>query len=192
MAIKSLPADELLAARVAHLNMLQGVVTRLATFSASAKNFCVTVVAALLGIAFQQHLPALLLGAAFVVLSFASLDIYYLAQERRFRDFYQIVVDRPLADAAQMDLSPPKLSLPKYLAGFRSFSTGGFYALLLIVGIALLPIVHERGEKDGLGNHRCVAGATTQSSAIPPSSGVDGGKPAEVRPKPPANSEHTQ
>ena len=69
MATKLPLSERLLSARVGHLNMIQGVVSRLATFSANAKNFCITVVAALLGIAFQQYLPLLLLAAAFVVIS---------------------------------------------------------------------------------------------------------------------------
>jgi hypothetical protein len=165
--------------------MVQGVVTRMATFSATAKNFCITVVAALLGIAFQQHLPNLMLGAAFVVTSFAALDVYYLAQERRFRDFYQEVVNRPLSDAAQMDILPAKLSISKYLAGIRSFSTGGFYLLLLIVGMALLPIMYERGQEAGLGDHRCAAGSTAQTPSVAVSASANGRKPEELDTKPP-------
>jgi hypothetical protein len=137
--------------------MIQGVVSRLATFSANAKNFCITVVAALLGIAFQQHLPVLLIAAAFVVISFAALDVYYLAQERRFREFYRDVADRPLTKATELGLTPPTLTLSAYFAGIRSFSTGGFYLLLLIVGAALLPIAYERAEENGLGNTRGAA-----------------------------------
>lgn len=183
MATKLPPTDELLTARVGHLNMIQGVVSRLATFSANAKNFCITVVAVLVGIAFQQHLPLLLVAAAFVVASFAALDIYYLAQERRFREFYREVADRPLADAAQMDLSPSKLTLGEYFAGIRSFSTGGFYLLLLFVGVALLPIVHERAEENGVGNSSRVAGSAEarragESSALAAGSGAEGRSPA--------------
>lgn len=160
MTTKAPVTDELLTARIGHLNMIQGVVTRLATFSANAKNFCITVVAALLGIAFQQHLPLLLLVAALVVLSFAALDVYYLAQERRFREFYRLVADRRLADAGKLDLSPSKLTLWDYLNGIRSFSTGGFYLLLLIVGTALLLIVDERAEEAGTGNPSGAVGST--------------------------------
>lgn len=179
MTTKLPPTDELLTARVGHLNMIQGIVSRLATFSANAKNFCITVVAALIGVAFQQHLPLLLITAPFVVISFAALDIYYLAQERRFREFYREVADRPLAAAAKMDLAPSKLSLLDYINGIRSFSTGGFYLLLLIVGVALLPIVDERAEETGVGNFSRVAGSAEaqhpgESTAVAARTSADG------------------
>ena len=179
MATKLPPTDDLLTARVGHLNMIQGVVSRLATFSANAKNFCITVVAALVGIAFQQHLPLLLLTAAFVIVSFAALDVYSLAQERRFRGFYRDVADRPLAVAPKMDMSPSKLTLSDYLDGISSFSTGGFYLLLLIVGAALLLIVDERAEEAGVGNSSRVAGPaeaqrTGESAAVAARKSADG------------------
>jgi hypothetical protein len=171
---------ELLTARAAHLNMTQAVVTRLATFSANAKNFCVTVVAVLLGIAFQQKLPLLLVVAALVVFSFAALDVYYLAQERRFRGFYREVANRPIADATQMDLAPSTLTLKDYVEGIRSFSTGGFYLLLLIVGAALLLTFDGRAEETGPGNSNGATGAAeTQRAgnpaAVAPWAGADGG-----------------
>lgn len=165
MPTNASPADQMLSARLAHLSMIQGIVSRLATFSANAKNFCVTVVAALLGIAFQQHLPSLLISAAFVVISFASLDVYYLAQERRFRGFYRGVASRPLADAAKLDLTPAKLTLGEYLAGICSFSTGGFYLLLLIVGAALLPTAYGRTDETGLGHSSRAAGSASAQRA---------------------------
>lgn len=142
------PTDEsLLSAKLAHLNMVQTIISRLAGFSASAKNFCVTIIAALAGIAFQQRLPLLLLVAAFVVLMFATLDIYYLAQERRFRTLYQAIADRPLPEARQLDLAPPPLTSRQYWQAARSFSTGGFYLLLLIVTAAILFVAYGRSDQ---------------------------------------------
>lgn len=176
-------SDQLHSTRVAHLNMIQGIVSRLATFSANAKNFCVTIVAAILGIAFQQQLPLLLIAAAFVVISFGALDVYYLAQERRFRDFYRDVANRPIADAGQLDLTPAKLTLSEYFAGFRSFSTGGFYVLLLIGGATLLPIAYERAEETGVGNPGRAAGSAearrvAESADVAVHSSADGRAPA--------------
>lgn len=183
MATNGPSIGELLTARASHLNMVQGVVTRLATSSANAKNFCVTIVAALLGIAFQQKLPSLLLVAPLVLISFAALDVYYLAQERRFRDLYGHLASRPLADAAQMDLSPSKLTASAYFAAVRSFSTGGFYSLLLIVGLALLPLIYEPPEEHRVGNHSGAAGSAdarlpSGPAAVAARTGVDGRSPA--------------
>lgn len=197
MATNPPSTGELLTARAAHLNMAQGVVGRLATFSANAKNFCVTVVAALLGIAFQQKLPSLLLVAPLVLISFAALDVYYLAQERRFRDFYRKVANRPISDAAQMDLAPPNLALSHYIAATGSFSTGGFYLMLLIVGAALLLTFNGRAEEAGRGNFSGAAGAAEaqrsgELAAVAPRASADGRSQAASNTKPVRPSELAQ
>lgn len=166
--------------------MIQGIVTRLASFSANAKNFCITVVAALLGIAFQQHLPILLLAAAFVVVSFGALDVYYLAQERRFREFYGDVANRPIADALDLALAPSELSFVDHLAAIRSFSTGGFYLLLLLGGAALWPVVHKRAEAAQRCQTGNIASAATADGSGPPAARITSTTP---RPRPaPAQS----
>jgi len=153
----------MLSARLAHLSMIQGIISRLATFSANAKNFCITIEAAILGIAFQKGLPLLVFAAFFVLIAFAALDVYYLAQERRFREFYRDVQNRPIAEAGHLALEPPKLTLAKYLSGILSFSTGGFYLLLLIGAVALLLIGYGGHRENGLGNP---AGAAVRQDAV--------------------------
>jgi len=153
--------------RLAHLNMIQGVISRISGFSANAKNFCITLLAAVIGISFQYRLSLclLLLAAAFVVFVFGALDIYYLAQERRFRRFYGEVAARPLADALQLDLDPGKLDLGKYLSAIRSFSTGGYYTLLLIATAGLLFIAYGRSDDSRLGTPDSTVGTTDQQQA---------------------------
>lgn len=135
-----------MSAKLAHLGMIQGVITRLAGFSANAKNFCITIIAALVGISFQQHLPELLPATFLVVVIFALLDIYYLAQERRFRRYYKMMADRQLPEATKLDLSPSRLTFGQYWSATRSFSTGGFYLLLLIVTALILLVAYDRPE----------------------------------------------
>jgi hypothetical protein len=50
-----------------------------------------------------------------------------------------------------MDLAPSTLTLKDYVEGIRSFSTGGFYLLLLIVGAALLLTFDGRAEENRTG-----------------------------------------
>jgi hypothetical protein len=73
------------AAYLAHMNMLQGIVNRLATSSASCKTWCVGMVTALLAAAGSTRAPALLQLALVPVLVFAFMDIHYLSQESWFR-----------------------------------------------------------------------------------------------------------
>ena len=164
-----------MSTRLAHLGMIQGIISRLAGFSANAKNLSITVVAAIAGISYQQRLPILFFAAGIVIVLFAALDIYYLAQERRFRSHYKVVVDRPLTDARKLDLDPAKLTFGQYLAATRSFSTGGFYLLLLIVAGVILPIAYERSDFNGLGN-------LSSAARLPESERI--GQTSNVAPRP--------
>jgi len=153
MATSEPSPDALAQLRLGHLNLVQGVVSRLAGFSANVKNFCVTIFLAIAGAAFQYDSSALLLAGAPAVLLFAALDTYYLAQECRFRRFYDAVRDRPLEQATGLDLAPPALALADYAAATRSFSTGGFYALLF-ASVVLLLFAHGRPEESGRDHSR--------------------------------------
>ena len=156
--------EHLSTIRLGHLNMIQGIISRISGFSANAKNFCITVLAAIIGISFQYKLSLGLLvpAAIFIVIVFGALDTYYLAQERRFRDLYNQVVARPLTDALRLDLEPGKLVLRKYFAAIRSFSTGGYYALLLIAAALLLIVAYGRSDEARVGSVGSAAGATEQ------------------------------
>lgn len=135
----SLPlADEsLVQMRIAHLSMAQGVISRLSGFSASAKNFCITVMAALVAIAFQKPVPALVGAGMAVPILFALLDAYYLAQEKRFRDLYEAVSAAPIAIAGEMSLKPRALNSVLVLKSILSLPVGGFY-LALLTGMSIL------------------------------------------------------
>jgi hypothetical protein len=71
------------------LQMIQAVVTRLATQSTTVKGWCVTVTAALLGFGTTTTNPLIAAVAAYVVVAFAALDGYYLALERAYRRLYR-------------------------------------------------------------------------------------------------------
>jgi carbon starvation protein CstA len=71
-----------------YLNILQGIIARMASNSANCKTWCVSLVSViLLVIAFKDkpnYFWITLIPTAF----FFLLDSYYLAQERSFRDIY--------------------------------------------------------------------------------------------------------
>src|SRR3546814_4907580 len=74
--------DKLVDLKIAHLNMVQGAVTRMAGFSASAKTFCITILAAIIALAVQAGTAKLALGAIVAVICLGLLDLYYLTLER--------------------------------------------------------------------------------------------------------------
>ncbi len=86
------PADN--PAVIAHVNLLQGIITRLANNSASCKTWCLTLVSALLSLAGSAHNPALVKIALVPVLVFGFLDTRYLAQERAYRKLYKTIVGK--------------------------------------------------------------------------------------------------
>ena len=71
-----------------HLEIMQGVITRMAENSRSCKVWCVTLVAATLVLVARTGEPRHSLIALVPTLLFLVLDAYYLALERAFRDSY--------------------------------------------------------------------------------------------------------
>lgn len=84
------PADN--PAVMAHVNLLQGIINRLANNSASCKTWCLTLVAALVSLAGATHVPGIITFALVPVGIFGFLDVMYLAQERAYRDLYNRIV----------------------------------------------------------------------------------------------------
>lgn len=85
------PADS--PATTAHINLLQGIITRLANNSASSKTWCLTLVAALLSLAGAAHAPQMVHATLVPILIFGFLDIMYLATEVAYRNLYTRVVE---------------------------------------------------------------------------------------------------
>jgi hypothetical protein len=81
------PADS--PAVTAHINLLQGIINRLANNSASCKTWCLTLVAAFLSLAGATHVSGIVTFALVPVIVFGFLDAMYLAQERAYRELYR-------------------------------------------------------------------------------------------------------
>jgi hypothetical protein len=105
-----------------HLQMIQAVITRLASQSTTIKGWCVTVTAALLGVGAGSTTPLVAIIAAYVVSTFAVLDAYYLSLERGYRDLYRrtvagqvdewsLEIDRPGWDEVGRALKAPAVAL---------------------------------------------------------------------------------
>lgn len=90
-------------ATTAHINLLQGIITRLANNSASCKTWCLSIVAALLSLAGTTHNPDLVTIALVPVVAFGFIDTMYLAHETAYRDFYTDVVKKIRANKYTTD-----------------------------------------------------------------------------------------
>jgi len=114
------PADN--PATMAHVNLLQGIINRLANNSTSCKTWCLALVSALIGLAGANKSLEIASYALLPVLLFGCLDAMYLAQERAYRQLYRKVVD--------------KIRAGKYVLGdaFETdarFGLSGFFRALL-------------------------------------------------------------
>ncbi len=74
--------------RRAHLGMLQGVITRLASNSFYVKGWSVTVTGALLALAAREDLFGMALVAMVPVLAFWAMDTNFLALEAQYRQLF--------------------------------------------------------------------------------------------------------
>jgi len=148
----SLPSDsdkalELLAhpAVLKHLDILQSIVSRLAQHSSICKNWCVTLVAGVLVLAFSKDVRVEVrssapLIACILIMIFWAVDAYYHSLERQFRRQSTALVSSihqgtfsPAVVLIISDKRTRRERLEDTLAvGLTSAATGGFYAALLI------------------------------------------------------------
>ena len=77
-----------------HLNIVQGVIARMAENSRSCKMWCITLVAATLVLVARTGEPQHALIALVPSILFLVLDAYYLALERAFRNSYSAFVGK--------------------------------------------------------------------------------------------------
>ena len=120
---------------IAHLTMMQGVITRMAENSRSCKMWCVTLVAAVLVLVARTGEPRHALIALIPTLLFLFLDAYYVALERAFIASQNAFVDElhkgELAPAALYRVAPTGMGLRLVLRCiFGSVSIWPFYLLV--------------------------------------------------------------
>jgi uncharacterized membrane protein YjjP (DUF1212 family) len=130
-----LSPDNLVELRLGHLNMIQGIIGRLAGYSATVKNFSVTLAAAAVAVTSAGGHRNLLWVALAGITLLGLLDTYYLAQERAFRTRFADIAARPLAEATSLAIDRANLRPFKAAA---SFSVWAFYLPQLIVVWTLL------------------------------------------------------
>jgi hypothetical protein len=121
---------------IAHLNMLQAIVTRLAGNSAQCKTWCVAIVSALFGLAGATRSGRIAVAAIIPIAVFGFVDAAYLANEKAYRDLYATLVskirDRTYAVADRFDLNAPA-DAGHYIWALASWSVWPVYLALVVV-----------------------------------------------------------
>lgn len=128
----------------AHLNISQGIISRMANNSANCKTWCVTLVAAILVLVARTDTPVYALIAFVPTILFLFLDAYYLELERYFRGLYNSFVSKLHIGEIELrdlyDFPPPSISFSSLLKVFKRPVIWSFYgavALAILILFAL-------------------------------------------------------
>ncbi|KQS72224.1 hypothetical protein ASG39_00040 [Rhizobium sp. Leaf371] len=114
-------------AKIKHLEMIQSVIARLANSNSAHKNYCITLVTAVCGLATTLHRPYMALLAIVPVMIFAILDAQYLRLEQRYRTLYEQVRSEPVTVAPDFRLSVANVKGATFLRTLLSWSISVFY-----------------------------------------------------------------
>ena len=127
-----------------HLELIQGVINRMAQVSFILKGWTVTIVVTLLAVAASTQNSWYGLLALFPAIVFWGLDAYYLRQERLFRCLYNNVRLRsaePKISAFSMDTSECQGSVESWrrtiLAPTVSMLHGTVVAVVILVSLLM-------------------------------------------------------
>lgn len=127
-----------------YLTILQSVISRMATNSASCKTWCITLVSAIIVIVADKGRPNYVWISVVPIGLFCLLDAYYLAVERQFRDLYNEFIRKLHFGSATVDdvfFLAPRSGLPQTSKGivdaFGSIAVWPFYSLLAVMLLAV-------------------------------------------------------
>lgn len=144
-----------------HIEMMQGIINRMASNSSNCKSWCIAVITAIFALyASKEDCPqALIIVCIVPTFLFFCTDSYYLGLERMFRNFqssFYAKINDPDSDdwlkeifrvssAANETKSYPKIfisSLKVLADGMMSVSTAGFYGLVVVMIIAVWSVLN--------------------------------------------------
>ncbi len=128
-------------ARKDHLQMIQGIIDRMAQNSFQLKGWTVTLAAALMVFLKGEAKPVWLFVPSLPVIAFWLLDAWYLRRERLFRRLFDHVRTKNGAPDFSMDVRPLAGEVGPVLAVAMSPTIIGFYGPVLFVAIALAVIL---------------------------------------------------
>ncbi len=121
--------------KLKHLELIQNVISRMASNSFLIKGWCVTLVAALLALASQNSNTKYVIVALLPTVMFWILDSYFLRQERLFRKLYDQV--RTLNDDA-IDFS---MNISAFMESTALSKAAFSQTLIIFYGVILVAIV---------------------------------------------------
>lgn len=128
------------SAAQSYLEILQGVINRMAANSAGCKTWCITIVSAILVIVSGKANATYIWIALVPISLFTFLDSYYLGLEHRFIDKYNEFIEKLHNQTATVEdvyiVSPGggfKVTAGSTIKAGASFSVWPFYVLLILM-----------------------------------------------------------
>ncbi len=124
---------------IAHVNLLQGIINRLANNSAQCKTWTVTLVSALFAAAASLRAPPVALAALVPLVLLGYMDIRYLAAERAYRRLYNETTGKvrsgtyQLADIFQAGVAATSKEIVSTIWSWAIFPVYPGMAILLLV-----------------------------------------------------------
>lgn len=120
-----------------HLEMLQGVINRMASNSFLFKGWSITIIVGVSAFATKEMSLALMIIPIASTLLFWGIDAYYLGQERLYRNLYNDVATRT-PSAIDYGMKTEVLSLKGWLVAAKRPILLGFYGTVLLMLVGLL------------------------------------------------------
>jgi hypothetical protein len=128
--------------KIKHLEMLQGVISRMAGNSFLIKGWSITIVSAFVALTVSNGNKILIAAALFPTIMFWFLDAYFLRQERLFRKLYDYA--RTL-DESKIDFSMNTSQFNNVVSPWLGVTVSRtlliFYGTMLIAGLITLLIL---------------------------------------------------
>jgi len=118
-----------------HLTIIQNVIQRMASNSSASKAWCITLVSAILVIIADKSKVDYAWIAILPTVLFLTLDSYYLALEKGFRNSYNVFIEKlhseELEQADLFVVVPTGGLLKLFLSSLISFSVWPFYGVII-------------------------------------------------------------
>jgi len=131
--------------KIQHLNMIQGIITRMASNSFALKGWAVTLVAGIFALAVKDADKTYFLVAYLPILVFWGLDSYYLLQERLYRALYdkvRLLPENNIDFSMKASIAEFKSEKNKFFSCFLSITEICFYLPLAVVSTGIIILSH--------------------------------------------------
>jgi hypothetical protein len=132
--------------KLKHLDLIQGVINRMANTSFLLKGWSVTLISALFALAAKDSNSLFIYLAYFPCVAFWSLDGYFLWQERMYRKLYEkvITVDPESVDF-DMNASKYKSDVDSWFSVCFSVTLRMFHGVIFGVIVLVMIIIVAKG-----------------------------------------------